>query len=92
MTTLSTLQDVIIAGHGLAREQLGPEVELTALGIDSLDFIELLFQVEDRFDIEIPGDNPADLQRVGDLVGYIDGLVAAQSNLAPNDVVAAVGG
>src|SRR5450432_422641 len=91
MTTLSTLQDVIIAGHELTREQLGPEAELTALGIDSLDFVELLFQVEDRFDIEIPGDTPADLHRVGDLVGYIDGLVASQSRVVTVELVASIG-
>jgi len=83
MTTLLTLQDIIIKGHDLTREQLPPEATLTALGIDSLDFIELLFQIEERFHIEIPGDNPADLFSIGDVVGYIDRLVAEQSIAHP---------
>jgi len=78
MTTLETLQDLLIAENGLTREQLTPEAELTALGIDSLGFVDLLFQIEDRFGIEIPGDNPNDLVRIGDVVTYIDSLRALQ--------------
>jgi acyl carrier protein len=78
MTTLETLQDLLIAENGLTREQLTPEAELTALGIDSLGFVDLLFQIEDRFGIEIPGDNPTDLMRIGDVVTYIDSLRALQ--------------
>ena len=78
MTTLATLQDIIMKAHGLTRDQLAPEATLITLGIDSLDFIELLFQIEDRFAIQIPGDNPADLFSLSDVVAYIDRLVSEQ--------------
>jgi len=76
MTTLETLQDLLIAEHGLTREQLTPDAELSALGIDSLGFVDLLFQIEDRFAIQIPGDNPSNLVRISDVVTYIDSLRA----------------
>jgi acyl carrier protein len=82
MTTLTTLQDIIMKAHGLTREQLAPEATLTTLGIDSLDFIELLFQIEDDFKVQIPGDNPADLHSVGDVAAYIDQLVERQHEAA----------
>jgi acyl carrier protein len=82
MTTLETLQDLLIAENGLTREQLTPEAELAALGIDSLGFVDLLFQIEDRFGIQIPGDNPAGLERIRDVVAYIDGLRAGQREAA----------
>ena len=78
MTTITKLQDIIMEAHGLTREQLAPDATLATLGIDSLDFIELLFQIEDDFRLQIPGDNPADLHTVSDVVAYIDQLVEAQ--------------
>jgi acyl carrier protein len=83
MNTLEMLQDLLIKENGLTREQLAPEAELVALGIDSLGFVDLLFQIEDKFGIEIPGDNPAGLNRVGDVVAYIDTLRAAPRKRAP---------
>jgi acyl carrier protein len=85
MTTLETLQDLLIAENGLTREQLTPDAELAALGIDSLGFVDLLFQIEDRFGIQIPGDNPTGLERVRDVVDYIDGLRARQREGAAAD-------
>ncbi|WP_420606331.1 phosphopantetheine-binding protein [Novosphingopyxis sp.] len=33
---------------------IAPGTEITSLGVDSLDFVELLFSLEEKFDIEIP--------------------------------------
>ncbi len=49
------------------------------LGLNSLDAIELMFKVEEEFDLEIPD---ADLQRlrtVGDLVSYLEGRLGGAS-------------
>jgi len=52
---------------------IAPEQALREdLGLNSLDAIELMFKVEEEFDLEIPD---ADLQRlrtVGDLVSYLE--------------------
>jgi hypothetical protein len=34
-----------------------------------------MFQVEDRFGIEVPLDNPDDLRTLGDVARYVDGLI-----------------
>ena len=77
MNTLEMLQDLLIKDHSLTRAQLGPEAQLSALGIDSLALIELMFQVEDRFGISLPDDKVPVLVTVGDVVTYIDGLLAS---------------
>ena len=77
MNTLEVLQDLLMKDHSLARAQLGPETQLSALGIDSLALIELMFQVEDRFGISLPDDKVPVLVTVGDVVAYIDGLLAS---------------
>ncbi len=35
-------------------EQLKPDVRLKDLGAESLDFVEVLFELEEKFDISIP--------------------------------------
>lgn len=43
----------------------------------SLDIVELIMSIEDAFDIEIPDAAAEKIFTVGDLVGFIEGRVAA---------------
>ena len=60
---------------------LQPEARLEDLAIDSLAVIEVMFEVEEKFGITVPSE-PAALQTqmktVGDLVAYVDKLIAEQ--------------
>lgn len=49
---------------------------LESLDIDSLGATELLFTIEDEFGVRVTKE-PVDLTTVGDVVAYIDGLVAS---------------
>ena len=42
------------------------------LGLDSLAMIELLFKVEEAFDLEIPNDDLSKITTVGDVVAYVE--------------------
>ena len=42
------------------------------LGLNSLDAIELMFKVEEEFDLEIPDADLQKLKTVGDLVSYLE--------------------
>jgi acyl carrier protein len=42
------------------------------LGLNSLDAIELMFKVEEEFDLEIPDADLQKLRTVGDLVSYLE--------------------
>jgi acyl carrier protein len=72
MSTLEQLQDLLISGYKLTREQLPLEASLDSLGIDSLGLIEMMFLVEDRFGIVLPDDHTTDFKTVEDVVKYID--------------------
>ncbi len=72
MSTLETLQDILIHEHKLLREQLLADAQLSSLGIDSLALIELMFQIEDRFHITLPNDNSTQFTTINDVVRYID--------------------
>jgi acyl carrier protein len=78
MSTLETLQDILIDEFALTREQLTPDAELNALGVDSLDLLELMFKIEDRYKLAIRDDVPTTLSTVNDVVLYIDGLLGRQ--------------
>jgi acyl carrier protein len=80
MGTLEILQDILMRDYGIKRERLVPDASLDTLGVDSLGLLELMFKIEDRFRVRIPGDPPTNLRTVGDVVVYIDGLAASHSD------------
>ncbi|MCI9272374.1 MAG: acyl carrier protein [Clostridiales bacterium] len=49
------------------------DTTMESLGIDSLDTVELVMNLEDEFDVEIEVDE--DIKTVGDLVKIIEGLL-----------------
>jgi len=42
------------------------------LGADSLDVVELIMRLEEKFEIEIPDEDAEKIQTVGDAVKFID--------------------
>ena len=76
-TTIDRLQVLLAKDYKLDVATLLPDAPLEALGIDSLGMAELMFNIEDEFKVTIPGD-PVELKTVGDVVRYIDGLIATQ--------------
>lgn len=45
------------------------------LGLDSMATIELLYEIEDAFDVQIPDQDLATLVTVGNVIAYIEGKV-----------------
>ncbi len=41
------------------------------LGADSLDLFELVMALEEEYDVEIPSDDLAELNTVGDVINYL---------------------
>ena len=79
MSTFGTLIDILADDYSVPREQIQPQSTLETLGLDSLSVLELMFKIEDRYHVKIQGDTPSDLVTVGDVVRYIDGLLARDS-------------
>lgn len=76
-TTVERLREILVKDYKLDPDALTLESPLEALGIDSLGVAELLFTVEDEFKVKVSTE-PVKLATVGDVVSYIDALVAAQ--------------
>ena len=64
-------------------KNLDPNGILTAtamadLGLDSLDGMSIIFDLENAFEIEIPEDAPSKAETVGDLIEGVRQLIAAR--------------
>ena len=88
-TTFERLRTMLIADYASVPESLTLDTPLEALGIDSLGLAELLFNVEDEFKLTLPT-QPVPLPTIGDVVAFIDALVAAQNSSESADNAAAV--
>lgn len=56
-----------------------PEASLIDdLGADSLDAVELVMAIEEAFGIEIPDEEAEKLQRVGEVIRYVETRVPSQ--------------
>ena len=72
---LETLQGRLNALTG--GKQVSGDTDLVAdLGLDSLQVMELLMEMEDAFDISIPVNVMADVRTVGELAGAVQVLLA----------------
>lgn len=52
------------------------------LGLDSLAMIELLFKIEEHFDLEIPNEDLSRVTTVGDVTAYVEEKLAASGKPA----------
>ncbi len=72
MTTLETIQEILNENLDIDPTTVAADSTFESLGIDSLDMVELVCEIENRFDIEFG--EPEGLDTVGKLVEYIDSL------------------
>ncbi len=68
--------EILVEKLGIAESEITPEANFVKdLGIDSLDYAEIVMEFEQSFDIRIPDDDAEKLQTFGEAVKYIQGKV-----------------
>ena len=77
-TTLERLQKLFIARYNYKLENLSATTTLEELGIDSLDMIDFLFDIEKEFNIIIP-DQEFKVKTIQDMVDALDQLISEQN-------------
>lgn len=75
----STVTDVVAKTAGVTADSIGPATTIHNVGISSLDAIEMLFQLEEKFDVLL-SEREVDLgtATVADLVRAIHAAAAAR--------------
>jgi len=66
------ITDILTQKLGIAESEITPDANFVKdLGIDSLDYAELVMDFEQTFDIKIPDDDTEKMQTIGQAVKYI---------------------
>ncbi len=67
------ITQILVDKLGLAETEVTPDANfIKDLGIDSLDYAELVMEFEQTFDIRIPDEDAEQLQTIKQAVSYID--------------------
>ena len=65
--------EILVEKLGIAQSEITPDANFVKdLGIDSLDYAEIVMEFEQTFDIRIPDDDAEKLQTFGQAVRYIE--------------------
>ena len=65
--------DIVAEQLGVDKEKVKPETSfVNDLGADSLDTVELVMELEEEFDINIPDDAAEKISTVGEAIDYIE--------------------
>jgi acyl carrier protein len=79
-----TIFDIIASESGIDRTRITPEATLKDLDIQSLDAVQILFEIEDHFRITMPDRDPNfDTESVRGLIETVEKLLAEQPAKPP---------
>jgi len=73
MALFDEVKEVIVEQLNVAPEEVKPEAKFVEdLGADSLDVVEMIMALEEKFEIEIPDSEAEKIQTVQDVIDYIE--------------------
>jgi len=72
--------DLIASVKRVPREKLTPDSTFAELGMDSLDAINLIFEIENEFDISVPDEAAKSITGVRDLVEKLQQIIGSSSS------------
>jgi len=73
MKLFEQIKSVVSEQLGIKTEEIKEESSFkNDLGADSLDLVELVMTLEEKFSIEIPDEDAEKLQKISDVVKYIE--------------------
>ncbi len=83
MDVKQKITNILVEKLGIAPTEVTPEANLIKdLGIDSLDYAELIMEFEQEFNIRIPDNDAEQLQTVSETVNYVESKLKKEGNNA----------
>ncbi len=73
MATIDTVKELLTESLDVETDEITEETSFESLGVDSLDMVELVCDLEERFDVEFG--EPQGLETVGDVVSHLESLL-----------------
>lgn len=78
--TIQRVLKVIAGSKKIPAEKVTIDSGFEELGIDSMDAVEILFQLENEFDITIPDEAVRSVRNVRDMAEGVEKLVTAKAS------------
>jgi acyl carrier protein len=72
---LDKVAEIIVQETHCKIEDVRPETKLEALGIDSLQAIVVIFELEEAFDVEIPNEHISSIVTVKDILDKLNSIL-----------------
>ena len=79
---IDEILDVVAQKAMIDRSKLTPEAKLTDLNVSSLDMVEVIFALEDKFGIQLPfnaNTSANEFETVGDVINMVKKQLTAQT-------------
>ncbi len=74
---MDRIRKLFLKNFDFPEERLRPEATVESLGLDSLDKIEFMFDLEKEFNVKVP-DREVTLNSIEDIINVVDRLLDAQ--------------
>lgn len=87
MSQIDEILDIVAQKALIDRSKLTPTAKLSDLNVSSLDMVEVVFALEDKFGIQLPFNANTDaneFETVGDVIALVEKQLAAKGAKAAN--------
>jgi acyl carrier protein len=75
------ITEILVGKLGIAETEVTPDANfIKDLGIDSLDYAEIVMEFEDAFGIKIPDNEAENLETISEAIRYIRSKIEVQSD------------
>ena len=80
-SVMERVKDIVADNLGVDREKITADTSfVNDLGADSLDTVELVMELEEEFDINIPNEEAAKMKSVDEAIHGVEELLKAKSS------------
>lgn len=85
MSQIDEILDVVAKKAMIDRAGLTPQAKLSDLNVSSLDMVEVMFAIEEKFGIELPfnaNTSSSEFETVGDVIAFVEKQLAQKGPAA----------
>ncbi|MDR3424592.1 MAG: acyl carrier protein [Alphaproteobacteria bacterium] len=78
---MDEILDIVAQKALIDRSKLTPDVKLADLNVSSLDMVEVVFALEDKFGVQLPfnaNTSATDIRTVGDVIAMVEKQLAGK--------------